>query len=180
MCVSAGLPFCVSSQSALFKENVMNTKIIGALDKIMQFEGLRLKSYTCPSGKLTIGYGHTSGVVPGMQIDNKFAEKLFHVDFDICKYQLSTLHSKLTQSPNVGLAMALTDFVFNVGFTAYRNSKLYQVISSIDLMKPLTTSKAESIIIQLQLWVYSKNRRLQGLEKRRDFECELVRGDVID
>ena len=29
---------------------------------IQSFEGLRLMSYVCPAGVLTIGYGHTQGV----------------------------------------------------------------------------------------------------------------------
>ena len=29
------------------------------LDLIKHFEGLNLKAYKCPAGKLTIGYGHT-------------------------------------------------------------------------------------------------------------------------
>ena len=36
----------------------MNTSSLG-LGIIKEFEGLKLKAYTCPAGILTIGYGHT-------------------------------------------------------------------------------------------------------------------------
>ena len=36
-----------------------------ATDFIAGFEGLSLSAYACPAGKLTIGYGHTTGVVEG-------------------------------------------------------------------------------------------------------------------
>lgn len=37
-------------------------------------EGLRLTAYRCPAGKLTVGYGHTSGVKEGDIIDRTQAE----------------------------------------------------------------------------------------------------------
>ncbi len=33
------------------------------LDKLKEFEGLRLEAYRCAGGKLTIGYGHTGSDV---------------------------------------------------------------------------------------------------------------------
>ncbi len=47
-------------------------------------EGLRLTAYTCPTGHLTIGYGHTSDknltVTEGMQISLADAERLLDID----------------------------------------------------------------------------------------------------
>ena len=42
---------------------------------IKEFEGLRLKAYKCPGGVWTIGYGHTTGVKPGMVITEAQAEE---------------------------------------------------------------------------------------------------------
>ena len=44
-----------------------------AKQAIGTFEGLKLKAYRCPSGVLTIGYGHTKGVYEGMQITKEQA-----------------------------------------------------------------------------------------------------------
>jgi len=46
------------------------------VDLIKEYEGLRLESYYCPAGILTIGYGHTgSDVWVGMIISEPEAEK---------------------------------------------------------------------------------------------------------
>ena len=42
--------------------------IKNGLDLIKHFEGCELYAYKCPAGVWTIGYGHTKGVEPGMQI----------------------------------------------------------------------------------------------------------------
>ena len=47
---------------------------------IKEFEGLRLKAYLCPGGVWTIGYGHTTGVRPGMVITEAQAEKFLKED----------------------------------------------------------------------------------------------------
>lgn len=46
------------------------------IEHVKSFEGLRLKAYKCPSGVLTIGYGHTFGVVPNMSITKESASLL--------------------------------------------------------------------------------------------------------
>lgn len=51
-----------------------------AYSLIRQFEGLRLTAYRCPAGIWTIGYGHTSGVVPGMAITKEQAEEFLMRD----------------------------------------------------------------------------------------------------
>ena len=51
-----------------------------AYSLIRQFEGLRLTSYRCPAGVWTIGYGHTSGVVPGVSITKEQAEVFLRQD----------------------------------------------------------------------------------------------------
>lgn len=46
-----------------------------ALSLIREFEGLRLEAYLDPIGRLTIGYGDTKDVVPGMVITALEAEQ---------------------------------------------------------------------------------------------------------
>jgi len=38
------------------------------INAIKQFEGFSSRSYKCPAGVYTIGYGHTGNVRPGMSI----------------------------------------------------------------------------------------------------------------
>ncbi|MEE3439617.1 lysozyme, partial [Ruminococcus sp.] len=54
------------------------------LSLIKSFEGLRLKSYKCPSGIWTVGYGHTGkDVKPGMVITEEQAEELLKKDIEL-------------------------------------------------------------------------------------------------
>lgn len=59
------------------------------IDQIKFEEGLRLEAYTCPAGKLTIGYGHNLDASPSLEgqkiphrIDAAFAEVLLEIDID--------------------------------------------------------------------------------------------------
>ena len=54
-------------------------------NKIAEFEGLRLTSYKCPAGILTIGYGHTGKDVKENQIiDNAQAKTFLWNDLEKC------------------------------------------------------------------------------------------------
>ena len=50
------------------------------INLIKRFEGCRLTSYKCPSGKWTIGYGHTNGVKQGQKITKIKAEEYLKND----------------------------------------------------------------------------------------------------
>lgn len=47
---------------------------------VKEQEGLKLKTYTCKGGVLTIGYGHTKNVKEGQQITEEQAEELYLED----------------------------------------------------------------------------------------------------
>ena len=49
-------------------------------DFVKQQEGLKLKTYTCTGGVLTIGYGHTKNVKKGQKITIEQAEQLYLED----------------------------------------------------------------------------------------------------
>ena len=55
------------------------------INLIKQFEGCYLKSYKCPAGIWTIGYGHTAGVYEGMTISQVQAESF--LKDDLFKYE---------------------------------------------------------------------------------------------
>lgn len=56
------------------------------IDQLKRHEGLRLKAYRCPAGKLTIGYGHNleaqtvPGIGEGSTISEDQAERLLYAD----------------------------------------------------------------------------------------------------
>lgn len=91
-----------------------------AEDFVKKWEGLRLNTYRCPGGVLTIGHGHTKGVKPGQTITRQEAEQLLRDDLvehaeDLAPY----VTCKLTE----GQYIALLDLAFNLGVSAVAKSK---------------------------------------------------------
>lgn len=141
------------------------------VEKIKEFEGLRLNSYRCSSGLLTIGYGHTHGVTESMSIFPVQADLFLDYDLNLVVIQLCSFHGwKLNTSnfPPKGVFFALVDFVFNLGFTKYKNSTLCKKYISKGIYD------IEAISIQLLLWTKSNGKVLKGLERRRSWEVSLL------
>lgn len=137
------------------------TASIKAYDLIKRFEGLRLEAYHCPGGVLTIGYGHTKGVRPDMKITADEAESFLKSDIAEIESQLHTLHLNLTQNQYD----ALVSFVFNVGFSNFKQSTL--------LAKIRINLNDDSIMDEFLRWVYAGGKVLLGLQKRRLAEMKL-------
>lgn len=142
------------------------------IEKVKEFEGLRLKAYRCPSGVSTIGYGHTHGVTPNMRITKYEATLFLLSDLRLVYIQLSELHPNLIVCS--GLYYALVDFIFNVGIIKYKRSTLKKVVDNIKDYFSLTENDIASLSVQFNLWCYSKGKKLRGLEKRRAWEISLL------
>lgn len=131
------------------------------LDKLKEFEGLRLEAYRCPGGVLTIGYGHTgSDVREGDRISQYWAEELLKADVAKVAEQVERLGVALTQ----GQFDALVSFAFNLGIGRLRTSKLLRLIRRQDSYRNI---KAE-----FKRWVYAGGRKQPGLERRRVWEAD--------
>ena len=146
-----------------YKQKALN--IMKASEKayslIRQFEGLRLTAYRCPAGVWTVGYGHTSGVVPGMVITKELAEKLLRQD-------IATVENIVNaECPNLRQCQfdALVSFVFNIGGGNFRKSTLLKKIKA--------NPDDNSIMDKFLRWVYAKGVVLPGLQKRRLAEMKL-------
>lgn len=129
---------------------------------IRKFEGLKLNAYKCPSGKLTIGYGHTHNVKPNDKITIETAEKLLENDIKICEKTLSRLcNVQLSQNQYD----ACIDFIFNLGEGNFAKSTL---------LKLLNEKKYIETANQFERWILdSNNKPLEGLKRRRRAEKEL-------
>ena len=132
-----------------------------AYSLIRQFEGQRLTAYRCPAGVWTIGYGHTSGVVPGMSITKEQAEELLRQDIETAENIVSA------ECPNLRQCQfdALVSFVFNVGGGNFRKSTLLKKIKS--------NPDDNSIMDEFLRWVYANGVVLPGVQKRRLAEMRL-------
>lgn len=128
---------------------------------IRQFEGLRLAAYMCPAGVWTIGYGHTSGVVPSMDITKEQAEAFLRQDIVSAENIVNAECLNLRQCQ----FDALVSFVFNVGGGNFRKSTL--------LKKAKANPNDNSIMDEFLRWVYAKGVALPELQKRRLAEMRL-------
>ena len=134
---------------------------------IKSFEGLRLKSYKCPSGIWTVGYGHTGkDVNPGMTITREEAEALLKKDIELFEIGVEkVIDENITLTSNQ--FSALVSFSFNVGLENFKKSTLLKLINSGH------KDDLELIHKQFSRWVYANKKVLPGLVKRREAEFKL-------
>jgi lysozyme len=132
---------------------------------LKDFEGLRLESYLCPAGVMTIGYGHTKGVKEGQIISKAQADTLLRGDVLIYEAQINALGLKLTQ----GQFDALISFTFNEKWDAFINSTL---LKKIRINAPVAEIQSE-----FRKWIYytdkktKKKKKAAGLIRRREWEA---------
>ena len=134
------------------------------IDLIKKFEGLRLRSYICSAGVLTIGYGHTgSDVYENQQITEKVAEQLLWKDTESAQQTVSSfVKTKINQNEYD----ALVSFVFNVGPTAFINSTLLRLLNS--------GADRKVVAAEFGRWVKAgSDKPVLGLVRRREAEKAL-------
>lgn len=140
-----------------------------AYSLIKKWEGLKLKAYLCPSGKWTIGWGHTRGVFEGMEITPQIAEAFLKQDVEMVVKQLNQSLSRV--SLRQCQFDALVCFVFNIGITKFNTSTLRRLM--------LKDPESPQVGAELNKWVYGlspktrKMEKLPGLIKRRAEEAAL-------
>lgn len=139
----------------------MNVSKTG-IDLIKSFEGCSLKSYKCPAGVWTIGYGHTGeNIKSGMIISQDQAEEYLKQDLKRFEIGVNNLVKvDLTQ----GQFDALVSFSFNCGIGALKTSTL---------LKLLNQGKYDAAADEFDKWVYVGRIKLNGLVRRRKAEKEM-------
>jgi lysozyme len=135
---------------------------------IKNYEGLRLKAYTCEAGKISIGYGYT-GNINGKPINKdtiitkEFADKLFMDSI----LSVEKAVNKLIKVPTLTQTQydAIISFVYNVGAGQF---------SSSTLLKELNNKNFNDIPQNFLLWNHiDTNKTSEGLTKRRLKEAYL-------
>lgn len=148
--------------SLLSKPNQISQK---GLEHIAQFEGFRSKSYLDATGHPTIGYGHL--IKKGEA--NKFSQGLTKEQgLQLLKSDAQKASDTVKKHVKVPLNQeqfdALSSFVFNVGATNFKDSTL---------LKKLNQGQYDQVPKELNRWVYSKGKKLNGLINRRKQEGTL-------
>lgn len=132
-------------------------------DLIKNYEGLRLKSYLCPAGVWTIGWGHTKTARPMQQISLEQAEALFNDDIAEVEAGVERL---VTVPLTENHFAALVCFAYNVGIAAFGRSTL---------LKRLNGGAYDSVPEELLKWTKAGGKISKGLVKRREAEAALWR-----
>ena len=131
------------------------------LEKLKDFEGLRLEAYLDAAGVPTIGYGHTGRDVKlGDRITKYWANDLLRRDVEAAEKAIDRLGLTLTQ----GQLDALVSFTFNLGIDRLAKSTLLQTIREGGTMRQIRR--------EFMRWVYAGDVKLRGLEKRRQWEAD--------
>lgn len=132
------------------------------LNYIKSYEELRLRSYICPAGKLTVGYGHTGpDVKPNMIITEAEAAELFRKDCAWVEAAVNAMNADLQQNE----FDALCSLVFNIGADKFRNSTIRRLI--------VKKADKQKIADQFLVWTYIKGHYSQGLQNRRREEQKI-------
>lgn len=129
---------------------------------IQHFESFSATVYTCPAGKLTIGYGHvvrkTDRITP--PITREQADALLRNDLAPVEIYLAGVLPSLKQNE----IDALASFAFNVGLGAFEKSTLLQKIKAGD--KPGAAA-------EFGRWVHAGDEVQPGLVTRRRAERDM-------
>lgn len=132
-----------------------------ALDFIRNEEGCELRSYLCPAGKWTIGYGHTAGVTEGMAISQAHAEDLLRADVIDCAGRMA---SYIKASVTKWQLIALVSLSFNVGDLRRKAPKLLHYLNAGQ------EDKAAHEFLDI---CRAGGRVVEGLKRRREKESQL-------
>ena len=125
---------------------------------IKKFEGCRLKAYRCSANVLTIGYGHTGGVLETDVITQDVADKLLEQDIEkFEKYVNVNVVVELNQSQ----FDALVAWTFNLGVGNLRQSTM---------LKKLNEGDYQSVPSEMKRWNKASGKTLDGLIRRRKAE----------
>lgn len=144
-------------------------KGIDLLKILEEGKGFSSKSYLCPAGKRTIGYGHV--ILPDDNIIEPITEDQAE---DILENDIVIAENAINKYVKVPLTQnqfdALVCFVFNVGKTNFKTSTLLKFINE---------QLWDKIPKQFMRWVYHDKTLIKGLENRRKIEVRLWNNENI-
>lgn len=141
----------------------MKTSYIGR-KLIKTFEGYRSEAYICPAGRLTIGYGHTSGVQAGDTCTEEEADIYLQEDLQWAENAVNAQKLDINQFQ----FDALVSFVYNVGVGAFESSTLLKKLK-------ISTAATSEIETEWKKWKYANKVELKGLVRRRAAEYALYK-----
>lgn len=96
-------------------------------------EGLRLKLYTCPAGKLTIGYGYN---IEALGIPQEIADRLFEISYLQAQKDAKTYLGHIWNHIGQTRQEVITDMSFNMGLSRLSGFKgVKKALANLDFAK---------------------------------------------
>ena len=131
------------------------------VELIKKCEGCSLTAYRCPSGVLTIGYGHTANVKEGDKITQKQADKYLIDDLRIYESYVNDINRRYNYHFNRNQFSALVSFTYNCG-----RGNLHALCKN-------GLRNKDDIGNCIKLYDKANGQTLKGLTVRRLLETEL-------
>jgi len=129
-------------------------------DFIIKHEGLRLKPYLCPAGKLTIGVGRN---IEENGISEDEAMYLLENDIKRCENELREIFPNFDSLPE-NIKIALIDMDFNLGKPRFLTfKKLIQAVKEGDFKKAAQEAK--------------NSRWCEQVKSRCEDVCEMIKSN---
>lgn len=160
------------------------------IDKIRQWEALKLTAYPDPTGIPSIGYGHTRGVTNAdianrTTISKEDAERLLVEDLNDA---VNIIRNSVEVDLNPYQFGALVSFVYNVGggrkarhgdpgkdgFVTLRNG------APSTMRRKLNSRDYAGAALEFHKWVYAGGQRLNGLVSRRAEEAAMFCREAVE
>lgn len=142
-----------------------------AVDLVKEFEGCRLSAYLDPVGIPTIGYGLTTGALPGvvvqmgMTITQREADEYLERTLARFADQIWPAFSRYPQPHQFG---AMVSLAYNIGTGAFKKSTALKRFNAGD-----TAGTTEAML----WWNKAGGKVLRGLVRRREAEVALFLGE---
>lgn len=137
-----------------------------AVDLIKQFEGCRLKSYRCPAGIWTIGYGNTGpDVVEGLVWTQDQADTCLVARLDDFAHDVDIV---LTRTATHGQFGAMVSLAYNIGIGNFRKSSV---------LREHNTGNERAAADAFLMWNKGGGQVLPGLVTRRASERAMYLGE---
>lgn len=138
-----------------------------ALHGVKSFEGFRGKPYKCPAGVRTLGYGFTGNLAKAESISKEEADIVLAKELHqyVLKVQ-DNVRVPLTKNQ----LYALASFTFNCG-----EGSLRQLVNG---KNRLNSGNYKSVERLLPKYRKGGGKVLKGLERRREWEVKLWKGEL--
>ncbi|QXR36975.1 lysozyme [Alcaligenes aquatilis] len=143
------------------KRKIAGSVIAAAISLVAAWEGRSLIAYVDPVGIPTICDGYTHGV---KLADVATPERCDALTEQEVRRALTVVDGSTPGQLPDGVRVALASFVYNVGPSAYGGSTLLRKLRAGDLAGACN---------QLPRWVYAGDKKLRGLELRREAERQI-------